>query len=116
MNEFENNAEVVVPDQNLKGTSDMPDPEVLVYENMYEVTSVFKNDLKKILDEIPYVEAKKFYDVLAMNNDRLPAALMNEFIRNLGMLPYKYVSPLMRAIERKDAFEAYFILHAPTQR
>lgn len=94
----------------LKGTSDMPEPEVLTYENMYKISDVFKSDLKRILDEVAYVDAKKFYDILEVNNDVLPAALLSEFLRKLGSLPYKYVSPLMRAIEKKEAFDAYFIL------
>lgn len=94
----------------LKGTSDMPNPETLTYENMYKVSPVFKNDLKKTLESLPYVEAKKFFDVLETNNDTLPAALLSEFLRGLGMLPYKYVNPLMKAIEKKEAFEAYFVL------
>lgn len=109
MSEIENTVKVPYSTQ-LKGTSDMPEPEVLTYENMYKVTNVFKNDLKKILDEIPYVEAKKIYNVLEVNNDVLPSALLGEFIRSIGMLPYMYVAPLMRAIERKDAFDMYFQL------
>lgn len=110
MSEFESKVEVPENVQRLKGTSDMPEPEVLTYENMYKVSNVFKNDLKIILDELPYVDAKKFYDVLASNKDVLPAAILSQFIRNLGLLPYKYVAPMMKALEKKEAFDVYFQL------
>ena len=97
-------------EEKLKGTSDMQSPETLEYSNVYKVTDIFRNDLKKTIEELPYVEAKKYFDMLDSNNNLLPAALLNEFLRSLSMLPYKYILPLMKAIEKKEAFDAYFIL------
>ena len=91
------------------GTSEMPAPQIFNYEKSYKITDMFKNDLMSVLKELPYVEAKKFIDGLDLYKEAIPIAALNEFIRALGTIPYKYVSNFMRILEKKENFEKYFI-------
>lgn len=91
------------------GTSDMPAPQIFNYGKSYKVTDLFKNDLMIVLKELPYAEAKKYLDALEMYKETIPIAALNEFIRALGSLPYKYVAGLMKILEKKENFEKYFI-------
>ncbi len=91
------------------GTSDMPAPQIFNYGKSYKITDMFKNDLMTVLKELPYADAKKFLDGLEFYKDNVPIAALNEYIRALGNLPYKYVAGLMRILEKKENFEKYFI-------
>lgn len=88
-------------------SKDMPTPQVIDYYNFYKVTPLFKNDLKKILKDVAYVDAKKYIDEIE-SKDIVPIAVLNEFIRKLSMLPYKVISPMMAVIENKENFVKYF--------
>ena len=92
------------------GTSDMPTPQTFAYEKSYIVSDLFKRDLTAVLKELPYADAARFIDGINMYPQGIPAAVLNEFIRALGNLPYKYVEPLMRSISNKDNFAKYFTL------
>ena len=94
---------------NNAGTSDMPAPQIFNYGKNYKITDLFRNDLMTVLKEIPYVEAKKFLDGLDMYKEAIPIAALNEFIRALGTIPYKYFANFMRILEKKENFEKYFI-------
>ena len=92
------------------GTSDMPTPQIFSYDKTYNVTDLFKNDLTTVLKELPYADAARFIDGINMYLQGIPAAVLNEYIRALGNLPYKYVEPLMRSISNKENFGKYFTL------
>lgn len=94
---------------NNAGTSEMPAPQIFNYDKHYKITDMFKNDLMIVLKELPYVEAKKILDCFEFYKDMIPIAALNEMIRALGTLPYKYVSSLMRVLEKKENFDKYFI-------
>ncbi len=91
------------------GTSDMPAPQTFNYEKSYKITDMFKNDLMTVLRELPYAEAKKILDCFEFYKESIPISALNEFIRALGTLPYKYVASLMRVLEKKENFDKYFI-------
>ena len=97
------------------GTEDMPQPEVLAYETTFQVTNVFVNDLKIILKDVAYADAKQYFDFLSHYNYVLPIAILNEFLKRLSDLPYKYVSKLFDIIQNKDLFPKYFIDITPKQ-
>ena len=92
------------------GTSDMPAPQIFSYDKSYIITDMFKKDLTTVLKELPYADAARFIDGINMYPQGIPAAVLNEFIRALGNLPYKYVEPLMKALSVKENFEKYFKL------
>ena len=92
------------------GTSDMPTPQTFAYEKSYIVSDLFKRDLTAALNELPYADAAPFIDGINMYPQGMPAAALNEFIRALGRLPYKYIAPLMKALDNKENFEKYFKL------
>ena len=87
------------------GTSDMPLPQTIAYDNRYQVTDLFKKDLETILAD---VDAMKFFRVIDAHNSIFTAAILTEFLRSLTMLPYKVVSPLMKVLDDKDKFAKYF--------
>ena len=90
------------------GTSDMPLPQTIAYDNRYQVTDLFKKDLETILADVAYVDAMKFFRVIDAHNSIFTAAI-TEFLRSLTMLPYKVVvSPLMKVLDDKDKFAKYF--------
>ena len=90
------------------GTSDMPLPQTIAYDNRYQVTDLFKKDLETILSDVAYVDAMKFFRVIDAHNSVFTAAILTEFLRSLTMLPYKVVSPLMKVLDDKDKFAKYF--------
>ena len=90
------------------GTSDMPLPQTIAYDNRYQVTDLFKKDLETILSDVAYVDAMKFFRVIDAYNSVFTAAILTEFLRSLTMLPYKVVSPLMKVLDDKDKFAKYF--------
>ena len=93
----------------------MPEPQVLNYEIRYKVTPLFINDLKKVMADVAYVDAKKLFDKIDENKGILPAAMLNEFIRDISMFPYKYVSGLMAVIYDESKFGKYFEMLVPQQ-
>ena len=92
------------------GTSDMPAPQTFAYNKSYSLTELFKKDLTAVLKELSYADANMFFNEINMYPQGMPAAVLNQFIRALGRLPYKYVAPLMKSIETKGNFEKYFTL------
>ena len=95
------------------GTADMPVAQTIQYNKLYKPTKLFMKDLEIILKDTPYVEAKRYFDYLAAydsNGGVIPIAGINEFIRNLSLLPYKTVQPMMKVLESKENFDKYFEL------
>ena len=91
------------------GTSDMPTPQTFTYEKSYTISELFKKDLLSVAKELPYADAKVFLDEINMYPQGMPASVLNDYVRALGRLPYKYIAPLMNSINNKDNFEKYFI-------
>lgn len=92
----------------IQKSSEMPEPQVMNYAQHYRVTQLFVNDLKKVLADVAYVDAQKFFNKITENNYILPIASVNEMIRDLACLPYKYVSAFMTVINNKENFLKYF--------
>lgn len=90
------------------GTSDMPLPQTVAYDNKFLVTDTFKHDLELVLSDTAYVDAIKFFNMIESHNSVFTSAVLNEFIRSLTLLPYKTVLPLMKALDDKDKFVKYF--------
>lgn len=90
------------------GTSDMPQPEILNYETYYKVMPVFVHDLKIIMQDVAYADAKPFFDFLINYNYMLPAAILQEYINMLAKMPFNTVSPIMNVINNKNLFPKYF--------
>ena len=86
----------------------MPEPQVINYGQHYKVTNLFVNDLKKVLADVAYVDAQKFFNKITENDYVLPISAVNEMIRDLGNLPYKYVSAFMGVINNPENFVKYF--------
>lgn len=86
----------------------MPLPQTITYEISYQVTDLFKRDLETILADVAYVDAMKYVKMIESHNSVFTAAVLNEFIRSLTLLPYKVVSPLMKILDDKEKFAKYF--------
>lgn len=90
-------------------SSEMPLPRVMNYMQFYEVSDMFINDLHKVLGDLPYVDAQKFFDKIEKNKRIMSAAAVNEFCRDLAALPYKIVAKLMLVINNTENFVKYFV-------
>ena len=91
-------------------SSDMPAPQVMNYSQMYKLSDLLINDLKKVLADVAYVDAQKFFDKIDNTENRvMPIAQVNELIRDLSYLPYKVVAPFMAVINNKENFLRYFV-------
>ena len=96
----------------IKKSSEMPEPQTLDYNTFYRITPLFINDLKFVMSNgnVAYVDAKRLFDKIKEHNGVFPAAVLNEFIRDLGSFPYKVVSNIMAVIDKKENFVKYFEL------
>ena len=91
-------------------SSEMPEPKVMNYYQYYKLSDLFINDLKKVLADVAYVDAKKFFDKIDKAENRIMAiAQINELIRDLSYLPYKVVAQLMTVINAHENFIKYFV-------
>lgn len=98
-------------------SSDMPAPQVMNYSQMYKLSDLFINDLKKVLSDVAYVDAQKFFNKIDNTENRImPISQVNEFIRELSYLPYKVVAPFMSVINNKDLFLKYFVPVEPKKQ
>lgn len=89
-------------------SSEMPRPEVIDYDVLYKITPLFVNDLKIVMGDVPYVDAVKLFNKIRKCKGIMTAASLNEFIREIGTYPFKYVSPIMNVINNKELFSKYF--------
>ncbi len=95
----------------------MPEPQVMNYGQHYKLSDLFVNDLKKVLSDIAYVDAQKFFDKIDNTENRvMPIAQVNELIRDLSYLPYIVVAPFMNVINNKENFLRYFIPIEPKKQ
>lgn len=90
------------------GTSDMPVPQTVAYDNKFLVTDLFKRDLERVLGDLAYVDAMKFFNMIDNHNSVFTSAVLSEFLRSLTMLPYKIISPLMKVLDNEESFKKYF--------
>lgn len=90
-------------------SSEMPTPRVMNYMQFYNVSDMFINDLKKVLGDLPYVEAQKFFDKIDKSEKVMSAAAVNEFVRELASLPYRIVAKFMAIINNTENFVKYFV-------
>ena len=91
-------------------SSEMPESQVMNYYQYYKLSDLFINDLKKVLADVAYVDAKKFFDKIDKAENRIMAiAQINELIRDLSYLPYKVVAQLMTVINAHENFIKYFV-------
>lgn len=95
---------------NIAKSSEMPEPQVINYGQHYKLSDLFINDLKKVLADVAYVDAQKFFDKIDNTENRImPIAQVNELIRDLSYLPYKVVAQFMNVIKNKENFLRYFV-------
>lgn len=94
--------------EDLAKSSEMPEPQVINYAEHYRLTDMFINDLRKVLADVPYVEAQKFFQKIDACQRIMPISQLNEFIRDISYLPYKVVAQIMGVIGNKDNFLKYF--------
>lgn len=92
---------------NTNGTSEMPVPQTLNYNDAYKVTDEFKTDLTVALSDMAYVDAEKIFAKIREHNGEFKIGPLNEFIKELGYLPYKYVWNIMKKIQ--SSFNLYFV-------
>lgn len=94
-----------------KGTSEMPAPQNIDYNIRYRLTDVFKEDLYTLLKELPYVEARKYMDIVEESKGVMPIAILNGFLRSLANIPYKYIYRIMDVINSGDQskLDQYFV-------
>ena len=65
----------------VRGTSDMPAPQIMNYHAVYKINQVFINDFRRTFQEISYVDYKKREQYIS--RETMPAGVMNEFIRTM---------------------------------
>ncbi len=92
----------------LAKSTEMPEPDVMNYSQYYKLSDLFINDLRKVLADVPYVEAQKFFKKIDDCKRIMPISQLNEFIRDISYLPYKVVNGIMTVIQNKDNFIKYF--------
>jgi len=102
---------------NIAKSSEMPEPQVINYGQHYKLSDLFINDLKKVLADVAYVDAQKFFDKIDNTENRvMPIAQVNELIRDLSYLPYKVVAQFMNVIKSKENFLRYFVPIEPKKQ
>lgn len=102
---------------NIAKSSEMPEPQVLNYSQHYKLSDLFINDLKKVLADVAYVDAQKFFDKIDSAENRIMAiAQVNELIRDLSYLPYRVVAQFMSVINNKENFLRYFVPIEPKKQ
>jgi len=97
-------------------SSEMPAPQVINYDISYKLTPLFINDLKKVMADVPYVDAIKLFNMISECDGVMHIARFNEFLRELGSFPFKYVSGIMSVINNKEYFPKYFDVVLPKPR
>lgn len=90
-----------------KGTADMPVPQTVNYSEMYDVKQEFINDVYTLVRDMAYADAKQILDYITSCGTRICVAQLNELIRMLSGIPYRYIAPVMQNIERNG--EKYFV-------
>lgn len=91
------------------GTSDMPHPSTIVYDTKYAATGNFLKDLEKSLADMPYIDACKYFDILAAHDNVLTTAVLNEYLSLLGGIPFKYIAGIMSVLRNPETFANYFV-------
>lgn len=86
----------------------MPVPQIMNYKAKYHVSDIFLHDLEIVLGDLAYADAVQYLDVIKQNNRVIYSALLNEYLASLSNLPYRIISPLMRALSVKENFLKYF--------
>lgn len=92
----------------LATSTDMPEPNVVQYFQKYKITDMFVRDLKTVLGDMAYVDAKPFFDRIEECGRVMPFSMLDEFIKDLSNLPYKIVAKMMSVVNNKDNFLKYF--------
>lgn len=101
---------------NIAKSSEMPEPKTMNYSQRYMLSDLFISDLKKVLGDVAYVDARKFFDKIDECKREMAIAQLNEFINDLSCLPYKVVAQLMGVINNKNNFLKYFVPLEPLKK
>lgn len=103
MTKEEKNATVV------ENTTNMEKPKTANYEKTYKISDVFINDLKTCLGDLEFNKADQFIRFAEAKKESIITAELQEFVNKLGFLPWRYVSPIMQAINTPEIMAKYFI-------
>lgn len=89
-------------------SSEMPEPVVMDYEIAYTITEKFKEDLIISISELPYVVCEGLIKFVEDNKTHVELGVLNEYIRKIAQLPYRYVNGLMANIQNPQTQPIYF--------
>ena len=89
---------------------EMDKPETANYDKVYTISEVFINDLKTCLGDMEFNKADQFIRFAIAKKDGIITADLQEFLNKLGLLPWRYISPLMSAMRDSDVMSKYFVL------
>lgn len=89
-------------------SSEMPEPMVMDYEIAYTITEKFKEDLIISISELPYVVCEGLIKFVEDNKEHVELGVLNEYIRKIAQLPYRYVNGLMTNIQNPQTQPIYF--------
>lgn len=96
------------------GTSDMPNPQIANYNERYKIQDQFVKDVFTLVQDMAYVDAKQIMESIAQFNGEITLGPLNELIRNLSSIPYRFIAPVMHIIE--TAPQKYFVMVKDEQK
>ncbi len=87
----------------------MEKPQTADYDKKYIISESFIQDLKTCLGDLEFNKADQFIRFAEAKKDGIITADLQEFVNKLGFLPWRYVSPLMQAMNNPEVMPKYFI-------
>jgi len=86
-----------------------PQPDIMNYGDMYKLSDLFIEHLKKSLSSLPHYRAYQYIKFAEDHKEGISIVDLNGFIKKLDMIEYGYVNGLMTNIKRPEGQRAYFL-------
>jgi alcohol dehydrogenase class IV len=87
-----------------------PEPKTTDYNVRLRLTDQFIHDLIICLGEAAYVQSAGFINFAQQHKDDISIADLNEYIKKLETLPWKFVHQLLQNIMTENGRDAYFVI------
>lgn len=91
-----------------KTSKKMPEPATMDYSKKFKILDPFITDLQISLGDLEFSKADAFIRFAASKKGGISIADLNEFVKKIEQLPYRFVAPLMANIRNRETFVQYF--------
>ncbi len=86
----------------------MPEPATIDYTRKFKILDAFITDLQISLGDLEFSKADAFVRFAVSKKEEISIADLNEFIKKIEQLPYRFVAPLIANIRNQETFVQYF--------